>query len=127
MSVRVKLRGERTMSSPNASALFWWLRSELFFDQQLAGRDDVFVCRYEALVSRPRRVWRSVYEFLGRDYPGDAVLRGVSNASQGRGLSLELDRNVRALCGGMLERFDAVPAPSPRPPAAQEQEPEQEG
>ncbi|MFD0745135.1 sulfotransferase family protein [Phytohabitans flavus] len=56
------------MSPHTAAALFWYIRNGLFFRLGLAGRDDVLLCSYDALVADPEAATRRLCAFLDLPY-----------------------------------------------------------
>lgn len=95
------------LSRDDAAALFWYARNTHFFNQDLANEPRVRLQRYADLVSEPAKVMREIYNFAGRDYPGDTILRDVRSSSVGKGVEIELSEPVRALCEHMLQRLDS--------------------
>jgi hypothetical protein len=95
------------MKPNDAAALFWLARNMLYFDLNLAGRPDVFLCRYEHLVQEPEQVMRSIYEFLEQPCPDLAHTREVHSASLRKGKDFELSAEIRSECERLQERLDA--------------------
>ncbi len=96
------------MDPLDAAALFWYARNSLFFERGLDRNPMVFMCRYEELVRKPRRVLRGLYRRLGRPYPGDAIIRDVRPPSPDRDDAPRLSPGVEALAAPLLARLDAA-------------------
>jgi len=94
------------MCEGDAAALFWYARNSLFFDLSLADNPSVMMIRYEELVSRPAEIIRDVYDFVGHEFPGTDLLKGVTRKSVGKGRSLTLSPGVGTLCTSMLQRLE---------------------
>ncbi len=97
------------MSAQDAAALFWYVRNSLFFSGGLARDPRVRTCHYEDLVKNPGPTMAQAYEFLGRPYPGDRIIRDVFAGSVGRGQEINLDPQIRELCESMLARLTEIP------------------
>lgn len=85
----------------DARALFWWVRNNLFFHQQLDAREDVIVLHYDQLVSEPLQSMQYIYAFLGRPFPGDAIIANIHAQSVGKGRHVELSEEIDRLCSEM--------------------------
>ena len=96
------------MNPYDAAALFWWARTRLYFDLDLAGDPRVLLCRYEDLATDPAATMRRVYGFLNRPYPGDQIVRDVHPQSVGKGRVSRLSPEVDALCAALLARLDRL-------------------
>lgn len=96
------------MNPYDAAALFWYLRNEWFFIQQLGQNPRVIMCRYKDLVLTPSEMLRRIYQSIGRPYPGDQIVREVKTSSIGRGAHLDISSEIRELCDSMLARLDDV-------------------
>lgn len=117
-AAQVRRAAAGPLGAHDAAALFWWARNSLYFSLGLVSDPRVALCRYEDLVTSPAAVMRRAYAFVGREYPGDAIVKDVLTGSKDRGRDLPLDDGVRALCEGMLARLDAARALVPDAPAA---------
>lgn len=94
------------MDPHDAAALFWWARTSLFFDIRLDQRPDVRLCSYEELVVAPERSTRSLYEFVGVQYPERDITRSVHRRSAGRRTDIALSPEVSRLCDELWERLE---------------------
>ncbi len=95
-----------TMSPHSASALFWYIRNALFFEQGLDDESRVMPLAYEDLVTRPPDVMRGVADFVGCTF-GSELHDAIHSRSLGRAES-HLAPDVAALCDDMYERLRAA-------------------
>ena len=94
------------MDPYDAAALFWFVRNTFFFDLVLDRNPRVKTCRYVDLVTEPRQTMHAIYEFVGRPYPGDAILSEIHTSSVGRGQDIPLSPEIETLCETMWERLE---------------------
>jgi len=95
------------LDDATASALQWYFRNMLFFDQNFAADSRVLLVRYEELVSRPVEEFARICNFIGIDFP-QRVVRNVSPRSIGKHPRPEISPAVRSLCDELLQRFHAL-------------------
>jgi hypothetical protein len=96
-----------SMNPHDAAALFWFARSQLYYDLELAGHTDAMLCRYEHLVAEPAAVMRRIYEFTGVACPDLSHARRMRSGPTTTSESLQLLPEVRALCEQLQARLDA--------------------
>ena len=96
------------MNPYDAAALFWFARNSFFFELDLDKDPRVMMCKYEDLVTDPLDTMTRVYEFIGHDFPGEAITAMVHASSVGRGRSIKLSPEVDLLCREMLGRLNRV-------------------
>lgn len=96
------------MSAYDAAALFWYVRNELFFTQDLVSNPRVKMTRYEDIATNPREVIAEIYQFLGLPPPPEAALTKVHQDSVGKGKNLDLDPSIVELCNAMERRLLAA-------------------
>jgi len=99
------------MSPADASALFWYARNSLYFEQRLNERPDVLLVAYHKLVKSPQVVMRDIYSYLGKKYPGDYMSREVHRTSLGKGEAIMLTPEIESHCSELLERLNKVNQP----------------
>lgn len=121
-----------------SASLSWTLKARRIRELREALPDDVFVCRYEALVTEPERVVRALCEFLGIEYAPEMLERYRGNdairartdtthhetyeaitdrmiAEWQSKLTRDQVRAIEGLVGGELERSGYQPSlPRPR-------------
>jgi hypothetical protein len=66
------------------------------------------LCRYKDIVTRPDRVMRDIYAFIGCDYPGDQIVSDIHSRSVSLGRELAINPEIEALCQAMWQRFEDV-------------------
>lgn len=96
------------MNPYDAAALFWLARNRLFFELNLDNHPDVMMCKYEDLVTRPKKIMRDLYKFVGCEYPSDEILADVHAESKQKSQSIELCPEVDQLCRELFKKLDAV-------------------
>ena len=104
----VRTHMERGISDMDAAALFWFVRNQAFFEQELDGRADVLLCQYESLASDADSEMQRIYKFVGTGYPGAKIIRHIHQDAVGRGAGIRLDDEVEALCNNLKERLRAI-------------------
>ena len=97
-----------SMTGDEAQILFWYVRNRLYFDQELEAHERVLVCCYEDFVADPDKIMRTVYEFIGRAFPGSKMTAGVHRNSVDRRVRLEANPELVALCKQLHEALKAV-------------------
>lgn len=94
------------ISVEDASALFWFYRNRIYFDQRMADEGDaICLLKYEEVVARPKQVLPAVYRFLGMEVPSD-FSRFVSGQSVRKHPEPQLSPAIRELCEGMLAMLE---------------------
>lgn len=83
-------------------ALGWYVRNSLVFRYENL---PIKFSNYDDFVTNPERVMRRLYDFLGRPYPGNYILRHVHPKSVKLGRDLGISRDICQLCEGMLQRL----------------------
>ncbi len=99
------------MNPFDAAGLFWYARNSLFFDTELSNGTSskrVLILPYERLTAEPDRTMQSIYNLIGRKYPGRRLVAEVDPASvdKGKDRLTEISDEVRRHCEGMLQRLD---------------------
>jgi hypothetical protein len=95
------------LDDATASALQWYLRNILFFEQGFDADEMVMLVSYETLVSRPVEEFGRVFAFAGIEY-SPRVARKVSPRSVGKNPPPDIVPEVRELCDGLFRRFQAL-------------------
>jgi hypothetical protein len=109
------------LTDASAAALMWYYRNVLLFEQGLDRDPRVKVLRYENLVRDPQAELRSVFDFLGLGDWSPWISRYIHPKSVGKSPLADIEPGIRAVCEGLLARFDALSAaqvPTPAAPAA---------
>ena len=96
---------ESGINEESARALFWHIRNDLYFSQQLNSDERVALLNYEALVSNPgselKRAWHHAGLQLLPEY-----FSHVSPKSVGRHHAPEIDATIAELADQMIERLE---------------------
>ena len=109
----------RGLSDASARALIWWLRNSFYFRGRLHERPDALLVRYELLVTGPRDSIRAIFNFVGIPFE-ERYVSQVFSSSVHRRPDPSIDPEIRALCDGLLERFEeALTGRTERPVAQQ--------
>ena len=96
------------MNPHDAAALFWYVRNHFFFSQDLQSNPRVLMCKYEDLVTDPRRITEEIYDFLGQPQPDEKVFAATHPRSLGKGKDIDLSQPILDLCDEMWQRLDSV-------------------
>lgn len=88
----------------SAAGAFWFLRNQLYFDQQLDRNPGVLLLNYEMLVARPELTMRAVCDFIGCQFDS-RMIRDIHARSVGR-RTAQLSPEISELCQEMLNRLD---------------------
>ncbi len=91
----------------DASALFWYMRNRIFFDQELDKRRDILPVKYEALVQRPAEEFERIYRFMGVEFQPETVAT-VHPRSVGKSEVRVADPVVIRACDEMVSRLDVA-------------------
>jgi hypothetical protein len=93
-----------SLDDPTASALQWYFRNMLFFEQAFDADERVLPVRYERLVSHPAPEFERIFRFIGIDFSPRVASR-VSPRSIGKNPPPAITPPVRNLCDSLLGRF----------------------
>jgi Sulfotransferase family len=101
----------------DAAALFWYVRNRLYFELGLAGRRDVLLVSYDAMVAQPEAEMARICDFLGITYD-PRLTSHVKPRPARQAEALQLNPRIRARCDDLAARLEAVhrealPTPSP--------------
>lgn len=94
------------MSPHSASALFWYIRNALYFEQRLDEDARVMPLAYEDLVTEPQNVMRGVAAFTGCSF-GPELHSSIHSNSLRRSES-KLAPEVETLCDEMYRKLRAA-------------------
>ena len=103
----VKNAVTEALDDTTASALQWYFRNMIFFDQSFESDSRVLLVRYERLVSRPLEEFARIYNFSGLEF-SPRVVRMVSPRSVGKRPRPDIAPPVRDLCDDLLHRFHVL-------------------
>lgn len=94
------------ISVEDASALFWFYRNRIFFEQGFSENEDICLVKYEEVVERPEVTLPAIYRFAGMAVPGD-FHRYVNTRSLRKHPEPALSPSIRELCEDMQATLDA--------------------
>jgi len=92
------------LDDSSASALQWYFRNRLFFDQSIDCDERVLLVGYEKLVTSPTEEFERIFRFAGIDYT-PRVSRKVSPRSIGKNPAPKIATPIREVCDDLLNRF----------------------
>lgn len=95
------------MGDSSASALQWYFRNILFFDQQFDKDQRVLLISYEDLVTRPEINVKKICHFIGITYRPRMISDVFTHSIKRRNLS-EIDPKARELCSELQSRFNSL-------------------
>jgi hypothetical protein len=95
------------LSIASASALFWYFRNVLFFEQALDRDPRVLLIRYETMVTEPTRQFAALFDFLGLRYTS-RVASAVFASSIRKSAPPEIAPRIREVCEGLTAKFDTL-------------------
>jgi hypothetical protein len=98
------------MTSATASALRWYIRNVLFFEQGLDLDDRVLVVQYANLVTRPAPTLETVFDFAGLGDFSSFVTRKVHARSIRKNAPPPIDPGVAQACASLQQRFSSLGA-----------------
>lgn len=92
------------LDAHSAAGAFWFLRNQLFFDQQLDRNPAVLLLKYEMLVAKPAPTMKAVCDFIGCEFDL-RMIKDVHARSGGR-RAPRLSPEISKLCKEMLNMLD---------------------
>jgi len=97
---------DEEMNPYDASALYWLVRNQIYFDLALANDARVLICQYEKLATDPLAAMERVYDFLGIRFPGPRIVAEVHTDAIRRPDDVPISEEVRRRCMSMMARLD---------------------
>lgn len=94
------------LSRADCSALIWYTRNILFFEQGLDFDERVFVVKYESLVKEANDTLAQIYGFLGIAPSVGKAAKVVRGRTIGRPSTITLDPDIEDQCAALLEKFN---------------------
>nr|WP_321416295.1 sulfotransferase [uncultured Desulfobacter sp.] len=95
------------LDSEDWMALVWWAVNSTIFNEELYKLSNLFVVRYEDLVSNPTPFLKNVYRRTGISYH-NYLGKYVHKKSVGKGKQLKLNKNVFELCTDLNTKIEAI-------------------
>ncbi len=106
---RIRSHNPASMNPESAAALFWFLRNQLFFRQNLGENPDLRLLSYEQLVTDPVSTIRDLCKFLEcRHFP--RMTARVHAASLGKSPPPPVSPALRDLCTDLYEKLEEIRA-----------------
>jgi hypothetical protein len=93
------------MTAWDATAVFWYMRNRIYFDQKLDRRADILPVWYEALVTEPAAQFRRFCDCLGVTFRPEVVAT-VFSSSIGRATCPVSDPDITERCDATSARLD---------------------
>lgn len=93
------------LSPWSASALFWYVRNSILFEQGLARRSDFALASYDRVVADPPTSIEKLCRFLGVPFE-DRYAAHVKVGGSSRKVRLEIDPGIRKRCDELAERLE---------------------
>ena len=95
------------LGDASASAMQWYFRNQLFFDQKFAADDRVLLISYENLVSHPEFQVREICHFIGIEYH-QRMIKGIFSSSINRRKQPDIAPQMAALCDDLKIKFSKL-------------------
>jgi hypothetical protein len=96
-----------SIDDASASALQWYYRNVLFFDQHFDADERVILLKYEDLVTLPEQGFKRLFEFLGVPFK-EKFVKNIFSTSVNKKTSVEIQPEIAEICTGLMERLDTV-------------------
>ncbi len=98
---------EPGMGDASASAMQWYFRNQLFFDQNFATNDQVLLISYEQLVSQPAVEVKKICHFIGIKYHA-RMIKGIFSSSIKRRQQPGIAPQIATLCDELQFKFNKL-------------------
>ncbi|BCG64814.1 MAG: hypothetical protein methR_P2607 [Methyloprofundus sp.] len=95
---------EPGMGDKSASAMQWYFRNILFFDQKFENNKQVLLISYEELVNQPEIQVGKICDFIGIQFQ-PRMIKDIFSSSINRRKNPEIDPRVRVLCDELQLKF----------------------
>jgi Sulfotransferase domain len=86
-------------------SLIWYLRNDLFFQQNLETDPRVMLVQYDEMVTRPKDSFERMFRFVGVG-PSDYATSIVHSSSVRKSQAPPVDADIAALCDSTQSRLD---------------------
>jgi glycosyltransferase involved in cell wall biosynthesis len=98
------------LTAHEGAMLFWYVRNQAYFDQDLQHEPRMRLVRYADLAEDPTTHFPGVFHHLGAQYDASFVDQ-VHTSSLGKSTPPAVRPAIRALCDALMERFGTVVVP----------------
>jgi len=95
------------MSNKSASALQWYMRNIVFFENCYFRNKDIYLLNYNDLVIKPEKTLRDVCSFSGVSY-NPIMCSMVNNMSVRKNRKPDIDVEIREKCDELWQRFEGI-------------------
>lgn len=95
------------ISNKSASALQWYMRNIVFFENDYSGNKDIFLLNYNDLVIMPEKTLRDVCSFSGVPF-NPIMCSMVNNMSVRKNRKPDIDDKIREKCDELWRRFEVI-------------------
>lgn len=95
------------LSHESATALFWYMRNKLFFDQRLDQGNRAILVRYEDVVANPNKAFEMIHKKLDLEF-NPKVTKGVHQKSVSGAPLPGIAPEIHDLCTCLTQKLDAV-------------------
>jgi hypothetical protein len=97
---------EKGVSDASSRALIWYLRNNLYYQQNLDDHPNVFLVNYERIVSEPAVRVPQICKFVGCEYH-ERMSQGIFSSSVHKSFKERLDPEIAERCEKLFERLEA--------------------
>jgi hypothetical protein len=104
----VELMNEE-LSPLDAAALFWWVRNQLYFDQQLWSEERIRIIRYERACSSSGEVAEALSDYIEIPLPQRSIAAKVRSEPKAVSEVKDLNLDVERLCQKLWDSFAGCP------------------
>ena len=91
---------EPGMGDAPASAMQWYFRNVLFFDQKFEVNKNILLISYEELVGQPETQVKKICQFIGIEYHA-RMIKGIFSSSINRRKQPEINLQMNVLCDAL--------------------------
>lgn len=95
------------LSDFDYACLVWWARNQIFFENELDSRRNVWLLDYDEFVSDPRAFSEELFGFMGLQFY-ERLVEHVHSRSVGSSSYPRLNSRVEKLCEVSMQRFRNV-------------------
>jgi hypothetical protein len=95
------------ISLASASALQWYIRNVLFFEQGFESNEKVLPVIYEQLVDIPKCEMERIFSFANINY-SERIIRNIHSGSVGRRESPVIDAKIKELCSSLQQKITGL-------------------
>lgn len=95
------------LDNASASALQWYYRNILFFDQKLDKDQRVKLIKYENLVCNPVEEFGSLFDFIGIKF-SPSISNQIYSSSIKKNSTRRIDPEIQKKCDQLTEQFEEI-------------------